>query len=236
MPSMSVWTLGIDAWVIQDGNYKDFVLGQRCNFAVEAYPHAVERRGSAGKPQAHQLEYGHYEFSGASLNFLGHGGWVIDFGLVCYGQAPLPEGLDAGDVLAGVVAFYLPHPAVYEQRFVDEAPSQIYSWRVERIRLATTPWVEVAPGSVGRRRDETKIGYVDVEATDAWIDDDGSANYLLDCRLLGERGAIWLRWNRLRQEARQRLRQARAWRQRPGYVTFPPTDEASREIKPPDEP
>ncbi|MDO9494552.1 MAG: hypothetical protein Q7J48_02515 [Nocardioides sp.] len=29
------WMIGIDSWVIQDGNYPDFVTGQRAEFALE---------------------------------------------------------------------------------------------------------------------------------------------------------------------------------------------------------
>jgi hypothetical protein len=141
---------------------------------------------------------------------------VIDFGILCYGNAALPEGSMVGDVLAGEVRFFFPYPAVYEEGFDAAAPRSTYSWRIDRIRLGATPWLVGDDGV--RRRDPNKIGYLDVESTNAETDDDGSAEYLLDCQLLGERGALWLRWDRLRRKARRQLRQARARRQEPGLV------------------
>src|SRR5687767_2983513 len=29
------WLVGLDSWVVQDGNYPDFVTGQRTDFALE---------------------------------------------------------------------------------------------------------------------------------------------------------------------------------------------------------
>jgi hypothetical protein len=33
----SVWNIGFSAWVIQDGNYPDFAVGETIEFAVEFY-------------------------------------------------------------------------------------------------------------------------------------------------------------------------------------------------------
>jgi hypothetical protein len=29
------WLVGLDSWIVQDGNYPDFVTGQRTDFALE---------------------------------------------------------------------------------------------------------------------------------------------------------------------------------------------------------
>jgi hypothetical protein len=34
------WLIGLDSWVIQDGNYPDFVTGQRADFALSSPPGA----------------------------------------------------------------------------------------------------------------------------------------------------------------------------------------------------
>jgi hypothetical protein len=181
---VSLWTLGTQAWVIQDGNYEDFALGQRYSSAVTAFPHPVEGSSSAGAPQTRPLEDGRYAFSCAILKFAGYGAWVIDFGIHCYGKAALPEGAQVGDVLAGEVRFFLPYPAVYQEGFDSAASHSTYSWQVERIRVETTPWLVGEDGV--HRRDSNKIGYVDVESTNAETDEGGSADYLFDCKLLDD--------------------------------------------------
>jgi len=35
--SRSIWNIGLSAWIIQDGNYPDFALGDTVEFAVEFY-------------------------------------------------------------------------------------------------------------------------------------------------------------------------------------------------------
>jgi hypothetical protein len=195
-----VWTVGIQAWVIQDGNYDEFLVGRRYDFQVEGLPLMVEQSEVGEVPQVRHVERGRHEFSGAVLKFLGHGAWVIDFGVYCYGDAPLPKGLRIGDALAGAVSFFLSSPAVYEQAFESEAPFRTYSWRVEGIRRETAPLVE--EGRV-RRRDLAKAGYVGVQATNA-LADDPAAFYLLDCTLLGRRGRAWLTSDHLRRTIRRR--------------------------------
>ena len=55
----------------------------------------------------------------------------------------------------------------------------IYTWRVERIQLNGTPWIETS--SRVTVRDATRQSWIDVPKTDAWEDDGGYASYLLDC-------------------------------------------------------
>jgi hypothetical protein len=211
---MGLWAVGIQAWVIQDGNYDEFLVGRRYNFEVEALPLTVEQSNVAAVPRVRHVEDGRHEFSGAVLKFLGHGAWVIDFGVYCYGKAPLPEGLRIGDTLAGEVSFFLASPAVYEEAFQTEGPFRTYSWRVEGIRLETMPWVEEG---VVRRRDPTKAGYLGVQATNAMAGDP-TAFYLLDCTLLGRRGRAWLAGDHLRRSVQRQLRRARSRGQKPALI------------------
>jgi hypothetical protein len=180
---VNAWSLGIQAWVIQDGKYEDFVVRRRYEFQVEAFPHSVERGEVAKVPSVRPGEQGRHGFSGAVLKFVGHGAWVIDFGAYCYGKAVLPQGLRVGDALAGEVSFFVGYPAVYEEAFDAEAPLRTYSWRLERIRLETTPSIDEA-GGLPR---DTKVTYADLPATNGWADEP-TALYLLDCTLLGRVG------------------------------------------------
>jgi hypothetical protein len=141
---------------------------ERSYFQVEALPLSVNRSELAEIPRVRHVEHQRHEFSGAVLKFHGHGAWVIDFGIYCYGKTPLPEGLRIGETLAGEVHFFLASPAVYEQAFATEAPFRTYLWRVEEIHLDTTPSVEEG---VVRRRDLANAGYVGVQATNALADE-----------------------------------------------------------------
>jgi hypothetical protein len=60
-------------------------------------------------------------------------------------------------------------------------PPLIYTWRIAEISRQTAPFVEAGNMLV---RDPTKLGWLPLERTDAWHDDDGLADYKLDCVLL----------------------------------------------------
>jgi len=58
----------------------------------------------------------------------------------------------------------------------------MYTWRIDRIRLQTAPFVETTViGSRVMVRDQARLGYADIERTDAWNDDGGNGEYLLTC-------------------------------------------------------
>ena len=50
------------------------------------------------------------------------------------------------------------------------------------IRMQTAPYVRA--GDRCWVRDKTRLGWREIDHTDAWHDDDGHADYLLECRLL----------------------------------------------------
>ena len=59
----------------------------------------------------------------------------------------------------------------------------IYSWKINSIRQQTAPFIETRNPS-GQKllvRDEAKLGYKKLEKTDAWKDDDGHGEYILNC-------------------------------------------------------
>ena len=58
-------------------------------------------------------------------------------------------------------------------------PALIYDWHIEKIEIQTAPFVPV--GERRRERDNTKLGWSDIQRTDAWRDDDGHAEYILHC-------------------------------------------------------
>ena len=173
--------IGLDSWIVQDGNYPDFEVGGRDAFGVEAFPDDL-RRADVQAPSAVTVEGSRYALSGR-VSFVHAEAWVIDVGISCYGNRGLPAGVAAGDGIAGEAYLGIEGPGVYDEAFFRNAPPLRYSWRIDRIRLETTPWVEVGPQTLAR--DKSRVGYRDVERTNAWEDDEGRAHYLLECVVVG---------------------------------------------------
>ena len=52
-------SIGLSAWIIQDGNYGDFRVGQQARFALEFHPQAMEPAQHTA-PFLHHLEGGRH--------------------------------------------------------------------------------------------------------------------------------------------------------------------------------
>ena len=149
---------------------------------MQAAPFAL-RPAERGDRSAVVREGAHHDLCGRIL-FVLEEAWVVDVGIAVYGNRLLPPNVAAGDMVAGDAYLGIESPAVYDDAFFRAAPPLRYSWRIEGVRLETTPWIEVSPRSF--IRDESRVGYVDVEQTNATERDDGHGrHYLLDCALLG---------------------------------------------------
>jgi hypothetical protein len=99
----SEWTVGLAAWIIQDGNYDDFAVGDHAEFALQCYPEGLAPVRAGTKHQAMQVAEDLYQIT-ASVVHVGDHGWVLDFGLLAYGDTAPPGGAAAGQVLAGRAA------------------------------------------------------------------------------------------------------------------------------------
>jgi len=64
-------------------------------------------------------------------------------------------------------------------------PPLIYTWHINRIGIETAPFIETldARGTRTMVRDEAKSAYRDIPETDAWKDDNGDGEYVLECTL-----------------------------------------------------
>jgi hypothetical protein len=182
LPASREWTVGLDAWIIQDGNYDEFAAGDQAEFALEFYPHeglAPVRDGT--KRQAIQIAEDLYQIT-ASVVHVGDHGWVVDFGLLAYWDTPPPEGVAVGQVLAGRARLGVDPYSYVEQLAHDPRyPDMVYTWNIRSIGRQTAPFMLHGNAWV---RDESRRGRVDVPATNAWIDDDGHSDYALRCELL----------------------------------------------------
>jgi hypothetical protein len=175
---VSSWVFGLSSWIVLDGNYPDFERGQIAEFAVEFDAHDLESTAPA-IASAQLVKDSDYRITGEVV-FAGAKAWVIDCGILIYDEGSPPSGIDCGDWVAAT-AFLGVDPFMYFERLHRLADMQpiIYTWRIDRIRRQMAPFIEVRPRYF--ERDVSRWGYEDVDATDAWEDDGGHAEYLLVC-------------------------------------------------------
>lgn len=179
---METWSIGIDSWVIQDGNYPDFVAGQAAEFALELYWPDAPALIDGGSKSVRALANGWHEITGIVVA-TADDTWVVDFGLLAYDDCVPPAGIDVGQWVTGKVLIQVDYYWYFEvlsRR--DGFPPQIYSWAVDSIRRHTAPFVLNSDGKSYIREPGNET-YVEISATDAWHDQDGHASYVLECRL-----------------------------------------------------
>jgi hypothetical protein len=142
LPASREWTVGLAAWIIQDGNYGEFAVGDHAEFALQFYLGeglAPVRAGT--KRQAIQVAEDLYQIT-ASVVHVGDHGWVLDFGLLAYGETAPPEGVAVGQVLAGRAALGVDPFSYFEQLAKDPRyPDMVYTWNVRSIGRETAPFV-----------------------------------------------------------------------------------------------
>jgi hypothetical protein len=182
LPASREWTVGLAAWIIQDGNYGEFAVGDHAEFALQFYSVEALAPVRAGtKRQAIQVAEDLYQIT-ASVVHVGDHGWVLDFGLLAYGETAPPEGVAVGQVLAGRATLGVDPFSYFEQLAKDPRyPDMVYTWNVRSIGRETAPFV---PHGKTWLRDESRRSRVDIPATNAWTDDDGHGDYVLRCELL----------------------------------------------------
>lgn len=184
---MSDWCIGLSSWIIQDGNYDDFHRHQECRFAVEFFPMSFTPSQSLEKTSRH-LRSSEYEVC-AEVVLITNTVWIIDFGILAYQESPPPKGLSKGDWINATVDLGV-DPFFYFERLSQEGkmPPLIYTWHIQKIQIETAQFIETKD-AIGTRylaRDESKSAYRLIERTDAWSDDDGNAEYVLNCTLLSQ--------------------------------------------------
>jgi hypothetical protein len=194
--------IGLDGWVLQDGNYTEFEVGERRMFALEV---ATDRPDALHPTDERQPRAAH---TGADTTYdvvahvmlavdRGHGErlYVVDLGAVRAYTHHLRRAdgraVAAGDWLAGRLMVFVDHFSWMDAHAHEPGmPPLVHTWTVEAIEADETPWAPVEPGHpsyVGpdeghpvRVRDRTREQWRPVERTASW-DDDG--NYRLLCRL-----------------------------------------------------
>ena len=186
LPPMTTLHVGLQSWIIQDGNYPDFRSGQEATFALEFVP-TLEPVADPGDPRLQHQQGGLYSARGRVV-FADPAAWVCDFGVLAYRSDDCPPWATAGASVAGEIYLGI-DPFDYVERLhkLPNMPALAYRFSIARIWLETTPWVQETDhyGHQFRRRKDGPPSFQEIAATDAWTDDDTLAHYLLECRLHG---------------------------------------------------
>jgi len=185
---VSRWHLRLDPSAIKDGTYADLHRGQQGEFAV-----AVEFQTWDPSAEMHatmaRIEGGRYDLV-ARVVATGDDWWVLDCGLAVGCRGRPPAGIEVGRWVRGRADLGLsPHPALPPP---DKAPPLTHTWFVERIHRRTGPDGRLGDldlGLQGLHGGPEEPGWEEVGFTDAWHDNDGDADYLVECLLVRPAGS-----------------------------------------------
>ena len=177
----TTWNIGLESWIIKDGNYPDFTVGETVEFAVEFY----RRRGAAvticssrlgAQPISEEL----YEVVAEKV-LETEKITVLDIGILVYREGPpLFPQVEIGTRFQTQVGLGV-DPYFYFE-FLNQIPGVpplIYSWRMTSIGQQTAPFIKTIRDSgllAGRTvwvRDRSQWNYQDVTRTDAQQDSHG---------------------------------------------------------------
>lgn len=172
----------LSPWIIADGNYADFSVGDLRGFALEFYATQPLTPARRGRCSAQHLGNGEFAVVARSV-YSAHDWWVLDFGLPAYTSTPpdtehKPSQLFEGNISLGVDPFF--YFESLSKR--PSSPPLIFDWRIDRIELQTAPYIEREGILV---RDEKNLRSQDVQRTGEHSGCVGSIEYLLHCTLEG---------------------------------------------------
>ncbi|HEY8088089.1 MAG TPA: hypothetical protein VIF09_09590 [Polyangiaceae bacterium] len=173
------------AWIIQDENYGDIARDELVEAAVEFSFHEPPTAAEGQSATARRVDNATYDLVGRVL-VVEPKVWVLDIGGLCiFDESTPPPGVAVGGSVAGRALLGV-DPFFYFERLGKQPtmPALIYRWRVLSIARETTPMTR--GGGVCSWRDPSKLRWVEVEATNAWVDDDGHGEYVLRCELLAD--------------------------------------------------
>ncbi|NYI45359.1 hypothetical protein BJ993_002439 [Nocardioides aromaticivorans] len=198
----SQWWIGLDSWVLQDGNYTDFVVGQRRQFALEF---GYRRGARLTVTEARQRACVH---TGQSMTYAVTGelvraprerelnAFVLDFGLRAYDEWMVLDDLEPpppGSWLQGEISLHVDHFTYMDVLArVPGMPPLIHAWRIDDIQVDTSPviWIDAShPDYVGPdegpspMRDPDRESWRSVRRTRTW---EHGGGYRLLCTLLDE--------------------------------------------------
>ena len=174
--------IGIDSWIIQDGNYGDFAVHDAVQFALEFSGKKLVPSSTCER-SAQLLHTSVYRIQ-AMVVFVHPTVWVIDFGVLAFWEKEPPSFAKIGDWVEGDI-FVGIDPFFYKEclRKLPGIPNLHSTWKVEGVSRQDTPWLSAVNqrGGIAMSRDAARERWTDVQHTKAWDDDDGRASYVLRC-------------------------------------------------------
>lgn len=135
---MNSLNIGIDSWIIQDGNYDDFEIGQESKFAIEFYPISLKSSDCRSKSLT-ELNFNRYKIC-AQIIFCNKEVWVLDFGFMAFQEIEPPK-FTAKDIWVEGEIYLGIDPFFYFEYLnkVPDMPCLTYDFKIEEILLETTP-------------------------------------------------------------------------------------------------
>jgi hypothetical protein len=174
--------VGVGAWIIQDGNYTDFAIGQKLGFALEFYPDFLKVSDCRSRSADH-MNASRYKVCGQVI-YRSKTVWVLDAGFLAYQNSKPPKFAKKGTWVEGEVQIGI-DPFMYSESLnkMPGMPPLTCEFRIDQIFLETTPWMTTIDenGRTLIKRNEQEESYVEIAETDAWRDDGEHAHYVLKC-------------------------------------------------------
>jgi hypothetical protein len=174
---MQQFKILVDSWIIQDGNYGNFRVGDHVECAIE-FAGGNLRPSQQRRFSVRHLEQNVY-FVCAQVIYSSQEVWAIEFGLSTFEERRPPEFAASGSWVEGEIELGI-DPFFYKERLCKLVgmPNLFNRWEIARIERDDTPWVTSGAGNVFSR-DQQNMRWTGVQHTDAWNDDDGRSAYLL---------------------------------------------------------
>lgn len=186
----TIW-IATSAWMIEDGNYREFRVGQQVRFALSAAPQILQS-GVSGGPLLNRMRRSRYRFHGR-MAYRAADGWVLDIGFPVFVEGEPPAFAPVGSWLSGELVLGLA-PLFYLAQYArgPGALPLICPWRIDRVLRNVTPLIASIDGA-GRRivlPDEQQEAFVEARGTD--VRTYRNRDYLMECTRLGR--ASWRRF------------------------------------------
>jgi hypothetical protein len=177
----------LSRWIVEDGNYDDFCVGERRKFALEYWASLPLSKSKENITSLSEDSDHSYNATG-KLVFASDGVWVVDCGVLAYSERAdeIDAACKVGDFVRGNMRFGVDPFFYFEQHYkVPGIPALIYEWQINAIEQDTTPYILSKDGRM-YIRDESKRCSQKVRGTakDLYIPDRGP-DFVFYCSRLG---------------------------------------------------
>jgi len=194
----NTWSIGINQWILADGNYASFQVGETRQFALEFYSKDFAHSESPVKT-AELIDHYLYRVN-AVVDYIDEDMWVLDFGIKAYGGRPGPvedfvSTLSVGQAVKCTLNLGIDY-YIYMERLCLKpgVVPLIYTWHIDAINKQAGPRVKADGMWIV---DEAEAQWHKVESTSAALPKHTGSNELC-CTLVdpvptadGEPLATW---------------------------------------------